>query len=172
MNKKTKKEEGEKAAVSMVPIAEDKGIQASKKAKEEREARKVNEARQRKEAADEAKAARAEAKAAKDEERKTTKEEKARAKETARLERERLADERRALKAATRPCFCGCGTQVTGTFAMGHDGKVHGWYVRATREKKPEDLPVEASDEARAGLELWSKDRELTMKQIAALVRG
>lgn len=169
---KGKKSKADGVKLTPIEPTKTKGQEASDKAKAEREARKAEEARQRAEAKAEQDKAKEEARMVREAERKEAKAAKAAAKQEAKEERERIAAERKAQREATRPCFCGCGTEVTGVFAMGHDGRVHGWYVRATREKKPEPMPPEASDEAIAGLELWSKDKSLRMKDVAALVRA
>lgn len=42
-------------------------------------------------------------------------------------------------------CVCGCGTKTGGTFAPGHDGRVHGWMKQvAAGTKKLKELPESA----------------------------
>jgi hypothetical protein len=169
--KKTKKA----GIAKLVPLPKSKGQQASDKAKADREARKAErdrQAQERKTAKAQDKAERREAQAERERVWAERRAAKATAKEQARAERERLVEEHKAQREETHPCFCGCGTLVAGKtlFAMGHDGRMHGWFVRATRDRKPEPMPPEASDGAIAGLEVWSKDRTLTMREVASLV--
>lgn len=42
------------------------------------------------------------------------------------------------------PCACGCGTKVGGTFAQGHDARVHSWLLAVERgERTKASLPDE-----------------------------
>ncbi len=168
----------------LTPLPKTKGQQASEKVEAKREqtkaeiaeARKTDrqrKAEERKRVREEERQERREAQTKREREWLERRQAKAEAKEQARQERKREAEERKAQKEEEHACFCGCGTLVRGKtlFAMGHDGKMHGWFIRATRDKNPETMPVEASDEAVAGLEVWSKSRTLTMREVANLVR-
>lgn len=64
-------------------------------------------------------------------------------------------------------CPC-CGEEVKGYFKMGHDGRVHGILIKLDLGKiKPE----ETTKEVNRMYEIWKKNKDLTMKQLAMKIQ-